>query len=576
MTLATLLPPGARVAWEFGDGNLSSEDSPTHTFQEEGVYRVIQYASSTCGVDTSSTLIEVLPAPEISFTHEIRVCIGDVVEFQNTTEDRMAGLVWEFGDGDSSLLTNPTHLYDEPGTYTVTLTGVAFDNGCPGQYVSTVRVFGQPEATFEPLVNVGCAPFNASFTAQSQTAGFFIWDFGDGNTGTGVTTDHLYVEEGEYIVTLVATDENGCLSDTLNTDIYVKPSPTAGFEYEQKELCQLPAEVTFQNTSEGASSYRWTFSDGETSNNNNPIHFFETAERFFVELIAVNEYLCEDTVLAPLRVYPKPVAEFFVDTDNACAPSPISFLNESSASNDYYWDFGDGNVSYEHSPTHVYTEAGLYDVTLIVSVDDVCFDTLELNSAVQVNPTPFANFEAIEIVDNGINSGTYQFLNLSENAIYYSWDFNDGTTTDEESPVHRFNENRLMQVYLEATSFHGCVDDTIISITPSFIGGLFIPNGFSPEQGVGDVRVFKPSGIGLKEYRVEVFSPYGQLLWSSTELDGEGRPSEGWDGTHNGKLMPQDVYVWKVSGIFNNGTSWKGLKQENGKYKNMGSVILLR
>ncbi len=79
----------------------------------------------------------------------------------------------------------------------------------------------------------------------------------------------------------------------------------------------------------------------------------------------------------------------------------------------------------------------------------------------------------------------------------------------------------------------------------------------------------------MQEYRVQVFSPYGLLLWESTELE-EGQPAEGWDGMYNGQLLPQDVYVWKAYGIFEDGRVWRGQENDQGKFQTMGSVVLLR
>jgi len=87
--------------------------------------------------------------------------------------------------------------------------------------------------------------------------------------------------------------------------------------------------------------------------------------------------------------------------------------------------------------------------------------------------------------------------------------------------------------------------------------------------------LFKAKGIGLKEYHLKIFSTYGQLLWESTALDEQGRPSEGWDGIVDGELMPQDSYVWKCSGIFLDGSSWIGVEEGN-KRKVMGTLVLLR
>jgi len=115
----------------------------------------------------------------------------------------------------------------------------------------------------------------------------------------------------------------------------------------------------------------------------------------------------------------------------------------------------------------------------------------------------------------------------------------------------------------------------LVTLEPGFIKALYIPNGFSPQQGIGEVRLFKPKGVGLKEYHVQVFSTYGQLIWESRGLK-DGQPSEAWNGRIGGALLPQDVYVWKASGIFEDGSAWRGMEDKNGVFRTMGSLILLR
>ena len=85
-----------------------------------------------------------------------------------------------------------------------------------------------------------------------------------------------------------------------------------------------------------------------------------------------------------------------------------------------------------------------------------------------------------------------------------------------------------------------------------------------------------PKGNKLKEYQIQIYSTYGQLIWESTKLV-NGSPVEAWDGTFKGVPMPQDVYVWKIRAIFDNGTFWEGMLDESsGKKSVIGSLILIR
>ncbi|MEM9919595.1 MAG: PKD domain-containing protein [Bacteroidota bacterium] len=567
--------PGAKIDWDFGDGNTSAQDNPTHTFEEAGTFKVVQYANSECGYDTTALLIKVLPQPDLFFTHETRVCIGQEVQFMNQSQN-VSGNIWDFGDGDTSFLNNPVHTYYVPGTYTVSLSGVSQFNQCPAVYTSEVTVLELPHAEFEPSEAIGCVPMTVNFADLSRGADFYIWDFGDGNSGAGAAPTHVFDEVGSYNVSLVVGDANGCYNDTTLLNILVNPTPTSEFEFDQVQQCQLPAIINFSNQSEGAIGYSWTFGDGESTTFNEPTHTYVQAGNYPVELVAVNQFNCADTSMQELTIYPEPVASFQIDGVEGCAPMDVTFANRSTGSNSYRWEFGDGSISTEANPQHRYTEEGAYDIKLVVSIDSVCYDSIELQSQVLIHPQPIASFEAIEGTGIDQNTGTYQFLNQSQNADTYYWEFDDGRTTDEESPIHRFLHNGNRQIYLEASSIYGCVDDTLITIEPPCIKGLHLPNGFSPEHGIGDVRLFKPTGIGLKEFHVQVFSPYGQLLWESRELDENGSPSEAWDGTHNGQLLPQDVYVWRAVGIFCDGTAWQGAEGEDGTVKTMGSVIILR
>lgn len=565
--------PGATIDWTFGDGNSSSQLQPSHTFTEPGEYTIIQFAGSDCGYDTTSMKIVVYPAPEVEFTHPSYVCLNQPIQFSNNSINT-SGNYWNFGDGQTSQLNQPEHIFTEPGQYTVTLQGVSIYNQCPATYTSVVTVMDLPNASFEPAAYSGCVPFEIELYNSSQGTIFYEWNFGDGNTSIEESPKHLYGEVGTYEITLIATDINGCFNDTTLSNIIVHPKAEAAFEFERTSLCGLPATINFENQSSGANGYTWNFGDGLTTPNSNPSNLYTEAGEYSVELIAMNQFSCADTTEQELVIYPEPNANFEVENKEGCEPIEITFRNTSTASNSFYWDFGNGNISEEENPVNLYQENGLYDVQLVVSIDDACFDTVRLEELINVHITPFANFE-IDEATSGINDGEFRMINLSENADNYYWEFSDGGSSQAVNPTHRFFNNGNKQIYLEASTEFGCVDDTLINFIPKTIKGLFVPNAFSPEQGLGDVRVFKPAGVGLKEYHMQIFSPYGQLLWESQEI-ADGQPVEFWDGRVKGKLLPQDVYVWKAYAIFEDGTVWQGEAKKNGGYKTMGSVTLLR
>ena len=139
-----------------------------------------------------------------------------------------------------------------------------------------------------------------------------------------------------------------------------------------------------------------------------------------------------------------------------------------------------------------------------------------------------------------------------------------------------YSEDGSYIITLITINDYGC-SDTTTYLYEMLFKGLYVPNAFAPTSGVPEVSLFKPVGINLREYHIQVFSTWGHLLWESKLLDDKGRPVEGWNGTYNGELMQQGTYMWIVRAIFMDGTIWQG--NDIGKYqeiKTMGTVSSIR
>ncbi|RME60434.1 MAG: PKD domain-containing protein, partial [Caldilineae bacterium] len=263
--------PGATVYWDFGDGNTSSLTNPVHVFEEPGTFTVVQYATTGCGYDSTTAVVHVLPAPEVSFTHLPEVCQGDSVQFLNTSPSPLAGTQWYFGDGDSSLLGAPWHVFDTAGIYTVTLVGTSSVNGCRAEAQGTIEIRPLPQIALAPDPPYGCAPLTVQFDNLSAGADFFVWHFGDGNTATQQAPTHTYQQPGNYAVVLEGRDAFGCTDTAEFEYVHVFPVPQAGFEMERDRLCGYPVQVQMVNTSQGAEGFFWLLGDGTQSALNAPM-----------------------------------------------------------------------------------------------------------------------------------------------------------------------------------------------------------------------------------------------------------------------------------------------------------------
>jgi PKD repeat protein len=567
---------GLYVSWDFGDGNTAVGDTALHTFVSAGEYLVQEYVNNGCGFDTATVNILVHPAPVVAFDHLPYVCTGDTIFFQNQSP-AIAGSNWNFGDGTSeTTITSPGHIYTIPGFYTVSLTGFAITTGCPETITSEVEVKPLPVPEVMLPDSFGCQPFIIMPVNTTVGTNFYIWDFGDGSTDISEDPVHTYLEEGTYTINLEITDLLGCKNEWTYTPVNVYPKPEADFGVTQPELCVTPTTLFFQNQSIDADAYQWDFGTAGSSVAIDPTLIITSPGNLTVTLVATNQYGCRDTLVRQTTVYSRPELDINVESQVGCDDFQVYFENNSLGVNLFSWDFGDGGTSDLIAPTHVYEEPGTYSVTLYASADSICFDSLHLTDYIQVLPGIIADFSYEEVQDTSIvPNGILEFTDLSNEAISWHWDFGDGGNSAEQNPVHRFYVNGPRIVTLEVTNEHGCSDTIMITIEPNFFGQLYIPNALSPEFGSEGERVFQPTGIGLKEFEIAVYSSDGERVWHSNALE-NGQPSEFWDGTYKDTLLPQGIYWWKVQARFENGQIWQGMQYGDDRVVREGKVLLIR
>ena len=165
------------------------------------------------------------------------------------------------------------HVFDSAGTYTIALTGFYALNGCPATAYSTLEVVPNPVADFIPDDTDGCVPFDVCFTNTSVGATYYEWDFGDEQTDSTEEPCHTYTEPGTYTVTLKSTDLNGCFTDTAVFNIIVHELPVSGFQPTEEVYCGFLDPISFDNQSQGAADYEWTFGNGDYLHRNRSVDY---------------------------------------------------------------------------------------------------------------------------------------------------------------------------------------------------------------------------------------------------------------------------------------------------------------
>ncbi|MFB6258523.1 MAG: PKD domain-containing protein [Flavobacteriales bacterium] len=451
--------------WDFGDGTVSNQQNPNHTYSSGGTYNVSLFVTDANGctdVLVKNDLIEVDPKPDADFgVNDTLFCSTPAqVNFSDSSSGSNLTYEWKFGDGDSSSAQNPSHDYNSFGSFNPELI-VTNDVGCSD--TASINILNQElQADLSMDSTIGCDSLEVSFQDQSSPSpNDWVWDFGDGDSSSLQDPTHIYSDTGSYTVTLITSNSGGC-SDTLtlNDTIDIHPLPQIGFTATDTSACSVPLSSSFSDTTSGAVAWSWEFGDGDSSSLQSPTHTYDSAGIYDVSLSVTDSNGCQNSVTDTGRIrIIEPVADFTVDTSSGCQPltvnfTDLSFSNEAISS--WSWDLGDGTSSSMQNPTHTYSDTGSYTVSLAIENVEGCSDTVIKLDTIEVGQPPQAGFTPTDTV--GCHPFTVPFTDTSSDYTdEWHWSFGDGGMSDQQNPSHTYNVVDTFDVQLVA-GFHGCYD----------------------------------------------------------------------------------------------------------------------
>ncbi len=412
--------------------------------------------------------VTVHPSPIANFTYN-NPCASNFVHFTDESipnGDSIFSWHWDFGDGNSSILRNPSHFYTIlDTTYTVTLI-VQNINGCLD--TAWKNVYVNPQLGLDIFADSVCIGEETHFSYAvsnfwSQIDSVF-WDFGDGNTSTQHSPTHTYALPGVYNVYLNVKDTSGC-EEATNKNVIVYSLPVAFFGDSTSCVNNMTYFTDLSVPSAPSiTAWFWDFGDGNTSTLQHPSHMYPAAGPYMVTLTVTNSNGCEHTYSREIFVILRPIADFSADT--VCRGEIVHFHDQSHTAhgfiNSWYWDFGDGATSVLQNPVHTYTTAGIFNVTLIVSNNLGCFDTIIY--PIPVYELPEAIFDATTVCESDPTQFTDFSLPNAASIVSWFWDFDDGYTSNQQSPSHIFPGTGTYDVLLRVVNSNGCVDDTIVPV----------------------------------------------------------------------------------------------------------------
>lgn len=542
--------------WDFGDGTtINGSPNQQHTYSSPGIYIVelqVLGSDSVCS-DSKLEVINIADGAQADFLIPAQVCVNDVFNFYDNSSASIGTIIsheWIMSDGAIYNTANGTHAFNAPGVYQITV-NITTSDGCQATHSESIEVLPATEANF--VWESTCSNTNTQFTNTSTggTTNWF-WNFDDGTTSQTQFPTHVYTAEGDYSVMLIVQNLSGC-ADTIIQTVTINPSPSANFTNDEVCFGEL---TTFTNqttiSSGGINNYEWTFGNNEgNSSLVNPQHEFTTyAQSHPVTLIAISDHGCTDTITHTANLLP--IVDFDIDLGDqfGCAPVTVFFDNQSEINGatilNYLWNFGDGNTSFQQSPTHTFLEAGTYPISLTVFTSTDCKIVVTDGLELEVFPSPKAAFDVNPPITS-ISESLISITDESQGASSWEYDLGDGNYSNAHSLNHSFNEVGTYIITQFVQNEFGCNDSTqrAIEIQDDFT--LYVPNAFTPDDGNKRNDYFTWAVSGFETFEMRVFNRWGELIFQTKDPNGY------WDGKHNGKAVRDGVYVWQVKAMDLNG-----------------------
>jgi len=461
-------------AWDFGDGTGSDEAVATHIYEQGGDYQVTLTVTDNSGLECDTAVItqmvRVNTPPAAEFYIPEKTCVGMPVDIDAsaTTDNTLETLsyVWDLGDGSTAEGVRLSKVYDQGGKYRIRLTVDDQEkSACSVDSVEkTITVNTSPEADAGENMDMCLAAgenyrvkFDASASVDADRDDLdFRWDFGDGTTGSGRKTEHIYAQGGEYTVRLIVDDRSGTSCsmsmDTVMVKLNKAPVAVAGEDVISCAGTPVSFDAGASLGEAGESlAYTWDFGDGSTEQGAKVRHIYAKGGNYRATLTVDDKKgtVCsaaEDTVMVIANTGPE--AELAA-VKMICTNQEITFDASGSSDPDgddltYTWDFGDGTgMEKGAKAVHRYKQGGIYPVS--VTVNDRKATACSLDTAritVMVNTPPVAdagpNLVCCVGAENVFDGSFSQ--DADGDSLSYAWDFGDGEKAEGRSVKHVYRK----------------------------------------------------------------------------------------------------------------------------------------
>lgn len=446
--------------------------------------------------DTLVILVDSFPS-QVSLGPDKTICQGASLGL--VAGNNPVSYLWSTGD------TIAQTTVDTVGQYWVQATSF---RGCIADDTIQINLNGiAPTVGFVVQDQCSNAPTvfsDTSFTTDGSNIIGRKWRFGDGDTSIVQNPVHQYLTNSLFQVSLEITTDSGCVN-TVQVPLQIYSPPNAGFFPITNPICsgQLTSFMDNSFPTDGViTGWSWDFGDlgtMDTSSLQNPSYNFPITNNFNVRLIATSEFNCSDTVVNIVAVRASPVANFVIS--NQCLTNTTQFSNTSQGNIfAVNWNFGDPFSTSQNNPSHVYANAGVYNVRLIVTESNGCLDTVV--TPITIYNNPIASFER----DTFCVLSPGQLLDSSSAVagVITDWDWNvvgHSNQSVDQNPTFTFGvaDTGFFLVDLLVLTDFGCRDSIRDSI---YVASLPTPDfTFTPTTGAPPLLVaFTNQSLGANLY----------------------------------------------------------------------------
>ncbi|MBK9285995.1 MAG: gliding motility-associated C-terminal domain-containing protein [Sphingobacteriaceae bacterium] len=529
----TNVTPGTGFIWHFGNGQTNSvTPNPTFTYTQPGTYTVslVVYDVTKCvQKDSTTSLVVVIPGPDVAFNASLSPCTNTVTFVNNSTGTLIVNpFIWNLGDGSPTQTINAPapHVYTTTGTYTITLTTLGA-NGCSATAVQTVNIFN-----FNPSVNSANLCLGSSINLLASGGTSYTWSPPENVSNPNVAGPTVNPTVTTIYTIQIENNSQGYVcSKTLTTEVKVFPKPNASFAY---TMNPCGGGVNFIDGSvANISSWDWTLTVNATSTVQNPYYFYSNGGTHSVILVVTNSDGCKDTMTDVIQVaVPPPLS---INANSLICLGSSAQLNAS------------GGIGYTWTPSATLNNANIANpiaspsvstqYSVLITTSNSCTFMLMTNvgvsfpSSVQVsasaNPTFVIVGNTTTLIYTGAPGANVGWLPVGSTtpAVGYT------VTVAPVKPT----------TYTAVAGYGACTEQATVAVD-AFTEGciekdVFVPNTFTP-NGDGQNDVLFVRGLKVDEVYFAVYNRWGEMVFETKEKN------KGWDGIYKGRPADVGVFGW--------------------------------